>query len=668
MSELLNEFKNSLNIAELLDEQMLSQIGKKVVSSFRTDENSRAEWQDRVDKAMDIAKQTIEVKNHPFTKSSNVKYPLITQSAIDFAARMYPELIQNDRVVKASVIGADPEDAKLRRANRISKHMSYQLLHQMPDFEDGIDKMLHILPILGTVFKKTYYDSVKQMPISELCSPDRIVVHYDTQSLEEARRISHVLLLHSNDIVERVRAGMFSDCDVDALKGMEGYDEEDEDAPLEIIEQHCYLDLDEDGYQEPYIVTVHKASGKVLRIVHRFREIQYNEDGDVKRIEPMHFFTDYHFIRSPDSGFYSTGLGTLLYPLNAAINTLINQLIDAGTLNNTQGGFIGSGVRLKNGEFSFKLGEWKVVNSMAGQSLAQNIVPLPTKEPSPTLFQLLGMLVSAGKDLISTNDIMQGKGQTQNVAASTVFAMVEQGMKIYNAITKRLYRSLRKEFGKIYELNQKHLTQKAYAVVLDDPEAIVKQDYVGDDLDILPVADPNMASDAQRLAKAQALMSIPNLDPYESTKYYLEALQLDQQRIDRLLPKPDPNAPPPPELQKVMAEVQKIAAEAKFKEIEGQTIIQEAQATVEKLAVARDEAIVRANESSARIMKMKQDAMVNNAKVELSGAKAESEDMRKDLDLLHKREKDEVELTLKATEIQNNVAIEAKEQNDGSED
>jgi chaperonin GroES len=664
MSLDISELRKARNIAEFLDHDELQSIGRRVVRSCELDEESRAEWQELVDKAMDIAKQTMEVKNHPFTRSSNVKYPLITQAAIDFAARMYPELIQNDRVVKASVVGADPEDKKLKRAVRVSKHMSYQLLHQMPDFEDGVDKLLHILPILGTVFKKTYYDSVEKRPVSELCSPDKIIINYETQSLEEARRISHILVVHTNDIVERIRAGLFVDCDVDALRVSEGYDLDDEDAPIELIEQHCYLDLDEDGYQEPYIVTCHKESGTVLRIMHRFKKVHRNKNGEVARIEPLQYFTDYHFIRAPDGGFYSTGLGTLLYPLNAAINTLINQLIDAGTLANVQGGFLGRGLRLKNGEFKMKLGEWKVLDAASGTNLAQNIVPMPVKEPSGTLFQLLGLLIDVGKDLISSHDLMQGKGQTQNVAAATVLAMVEQGMKVYNAITKRLYRSLRKEFIKIYELNQKYLKQADYVNILDDEPADAKADYATMDLDILPVSDPNMASDAQRLAKAQAIMSVPTLDPYAATRYYLEALQLDQQRIEKLLPAPDPQAPPPPEHRKLLAEVDKLAAEAKLREAESENLLAASLLEETKLTIQRDDALVRAEESAARIMKMKQDSLATTAKISLAGAKADHEATIKDLNALHQREKDEVDLSIRAMEASAKLDTESEDENE----
>lgn len=649
----LSEIQKSTNVAELLDKRELEEIGAQVVQGYEIDDASRAEWQELVDKAMDIAKQTLETKNHPYPNSSNVKYPLITQAAVDFAARMYPEIVQNDRVVKVSVIGNDPNNEKFQRASRVGRFLSYQLLHETPEWEDSLDKMLHILPILGTVFKKTYYNPLTRKPVSELCKPDKIVVNYNVQSLDEARRITHMITFHSNDIIERIRRSIYRDVDVSLMKAAEGFEEDDVDAPLELLEQHCYLDLDDDGYKEPYVVTVHKSTGKVLRVVQRFKKVEKNNKDEVIRIEPEQYFTDFHFIRSPDGGFYSVGLGTLLYPLNAAINTLINQLIDAGTINNMQSGFLGRGLRLKNGEFRFRLGEWKVLDAAMGTNLSQNIVPLPTKEPSPTLFQLLGLLIDVGKDLIAANDVMQGKGQTQNVPATTVMTLVEQGMKVYNAINKRLYRSLTKEFKKIYRINSQFLSDKHYRNILDEQLADKKADFKLDNIDILPISDPSMASDAQRLAKAQAIMQVPGLDNYEQTKYYLEALQLNRNTIETLLPPVNKDAPPPPEAQKVMAEIQKLQSEAQAIIMQAQVDSEKNMIEAERLKLEQERVGFQGSEAAARVMKMKQDALNNAAKVELAGAKADQEAQLSELDFLHRREKDEADIALRGLDVRN---------------
>lgn len=644
----------SKNAAELLDEHELAEIGAQVIRGYDIDEESRSDWLETAEKALAIAKQKKESKNHPWPGASNIKFPLITKAAIDYAARTLPQIIQHDKIVKAYVMGEDPDGGKERRGERVANYMSYQLLQENDDWEDGMDKLLQILPVLGTVFKKTYYDLLEGRPVSELCIPDKICVNYEVQSLERARRITHILEFFENDIVERMRSGLYRDLPLDTLINNE---ELDIDAPIEILEQHCYLDLDEDGYKEPYVVTVHAKSGEVLRIVHRVKSIE--RDGKkIKRIIPFHYFTDYHFIRSPDGGFYSMGFGTLLLPLNSAINTLINQLVDSGTLNNIQGGFIGRGLRLKNGEFRYKMGEWKVLDAASGTDLQKNIFPMPTKEPSQTLFNLLGALIEVGKDLTANTDMLSGKQAAQNVSQGTVAALIEQGVKIFTAINKRLYRSLKKEYEKLFEINSQFLKDRDYRRALDDPNAKVSSDFNLDDLDIMPVADPNMSSAGQKLVKSQAILNTPGVDPYAAARYQLESLQLSQVEINKLLPPPNPEAPPPPEVVKIMAETErlkaetaKIASEARLKE---QMLMLD---SMEKQQALK-ESESRVNESSARVMKMKQDALNSSMKVQIASGKMQHETTMSELDFEHKQEKDRADQVIKASEIRGKLDIE----------
>lgn len=657
----LDKLKKSDNIAELLEDDELARISEQVISGYEIDKESRAEWEDIIDKAMDIANQTLETKNFPWPNASNIKFPLISKGSIDFASRMLPEVIKNDKVVKVSCVGADPDNVIARRAFRVQEHMSFQLLKQSDDWENSMDNLLAVLPVLGTVFKKTYYDPIEERNISELCLPKKIVVNYSAPSLEKARRVTHEFISYANDIVERVRAGIYCDVDVDSLKRGEGYEEDTYDPPMELLEQHCYLDLDEDGYKEPYIVVLHKASRKILRIVNRFDKIKKKSNGEVKKISAIEYFTDYHFIKSPDGGFYSVGFGTLLYPLNAAINTLLNQLVDSGTLHNQQSGFIGRGLRIRGGEFRMKMGEWKVLDAAAGTNIQQNVVPLPTKEPSNVLFQLLGLLIEMGKDLTSTNEALEGKAPGQNVAATTMLTLVEQGMKVYNAITKRIFRALKKELKKLFELNRQYLTDDEYQRILNDPRVKVKDDYECESFDVLPVADPNMASDAQRNAKAQALMGIPGLDPYETSKYFLESLQLDQRMIEKLLKKPDPNAPPPPEVLKLQAEVEKFKAQAQQAQAMAADLANKNQIEMEKLRILQQDSEARSREAAARIVKMGKDAVHGDLKIQLAGAKADHEAQMKELDMLNDQEYKKADLSLKAAKsVQDAVGTKAK--------
>lgn len=635
----LQVLKSSKNISELLEDQELSDISRKIISDYEEDVDSRAEWHILITKALQIAKQVQNSKNEPWPNASNVQLPLMTQGSIDFASRVFPEIIKSGNVVKSVIIGKDEDGKKRDRALRVSKYMTYDLIHRTDEWEDDMDKLLHVLPIFGTVFKKTYFDPIKERTVSELCNSFKIVLNNNVASLESARRVTHVINLDKNDIIERIRVGIFRDINLDKLYEADTSELEDEQTSVVLLEQHCYVDLDGDGYKEPYIVTLHQASGQILRIVNRFKRIKRNNKGEIRSIEPKLYFTDYHFIKSMDGGFYSIGLAALLYPLNNVANTLVNQLIDAGTLNNSQSGILGRGIRMKGGELKFRMGEYKVVDAAPGTKLADNVYQFPTKEPSPTLFQLLGLVLEMSKDLISATDIMQGKQPAQNAPATTVLTLVEQGLKIFNSITKRLYRSLRKELRKIYENHSVFLKDLEYTKILDE-DASVKDDFALEGIDILPIADPGMSSDAQRLAKAQALISIPGLNQVEQIKYYLESLQLDKDLIEKLLPNEEELNQPKPDDLKTDAETGLLKAETIKTQVEAQVLSEKNVLEANKIEINKTQSEALSAEAIARIRKMEHDALNNSEKVDLATAKAAHEGKMKELDLLHKRDKD----------------------------
>lgn len=668
----LEELQKSINVTELLEEQQLAEIGMQVSRGYELDEDSRLEWKTVVDKAMAIAKQVTEAKSFPWPGASNIKFPLITQASIDYASRTMPEIIQNEKVVKASINGMDKDNLKYARASRVSQCMSYQLIVESPDWEDGTDKLLQILPVLGTVFKKTYYNPVERRSVSELCVPDRIVVNYACQSIETARRITHVLTMYSNDIIERQRMGIFSD-DIDptTLRPSDADSAQDEDYPITLLEQHAYLDLDDDGYKEPYVITIHKETKQVLRIINRFKDIEKNKSGEVRRITPVQYFTDYHFIRSPDGGFYSMGFGSLLLPINTAINTLINQLIDAGTLSNTQGGFLGKGLRIKNGEFKVRMGEWKVLDTASGTDIGSNVFPLPVREPSQTLFSLLGLLMQTGKDLSSTTDVLSGKQPAQNVASGTINQLVEQGTKVFTAINKRVYRSLKKEYQKLYELNFKHLSQKEYAAILDDPAADVKADFELGSLDIHPVADPTVSSESQRVMRAGMVQQLRTADPREADKMLLQSMNLDQTVIDTLLPKQDPNAAPPPDVQKTMAEIQKLQAEIAVMSANATLMAEQNHMEAAKTVQGNKESEARIGEAMARTWKMQRDVEATQNKLLIAGSKMQQQESLHAADFQHTVETDHATLLIKAKEALTKaakVAVDANKSDGKPED
>lgn len=549
----LEDILSGGNLADLLDDQRLAVIGGSVLQNLETDEQSRSEWAANIGSAVKLAEQVLELKNTPWPGASNVKYPLITQACIQFAARAYPEIVRGEQLVKAKVIGRDPDGQKKARGERISRHMSYQLMEQMTEWEEEFDQLLHVLPVYGTLFKKSYYDSQLKRNVSRLVLPQDLIVNDNARDLESARRISHLVRFYKNDVVERQRMRIFRD--VDLKLSPEGNDQQ---PSYVFVEQHCWIDLDGDEYEEPYIVTVAKDTAEVVRIVPRFMPegVLFTDKDEIARISPVNFFTKYQFFPSVTGKFYSIGFGHLLYPINESINTAINQLFDAGSLSNTGGGFLSRDFRLKAGALRFKPGEWKQV-AISGSLLKDSIVPLPTPEPSRVLFQLLGFMVDAGKSISNVSEVMTGEQPGANVPATTVLALIEQGLKVFSAIYKRVYRSLKQELVKLESLNAIYLQDEEYYRVLDEENLIARADYSYQDCDIVPTADPNSSTDLQQMIRAEATMKVvvpgSGVDPWEATRRYLEAIKIEN--IDQLQPPKESQPPPPPDPKVVEAEM-----------------------------------------------------------------------------------------------------------------
>lgn len=534
----LRAMLESVNIAEHLDDAELNKIGGHVRSGFEQDLQSRREWELNVDEWTKLAQQTKEQKSYPWPRASNVKYPLLATAAMQFAARAYPSLVPSDgQVVKGRVIGKDPDGSKLEKAKRIGMFMSYQIMDEMPGWEEDMDRLLLMVSIVGVMFKKTYWDPVCKYNISRLIMPKNMVVNYWATCMEEAERVSEIIEMSPRILKERQLSKQFLDIDLGEPASTWNQNAmhpnvppADDTTPYQIIEQHTFLDLDEDGYEEPYIVTFHRQSGKVLRIAARFDEkgLKFDEEGELIKIEPICYYTKFDFIPAPDGSFYGVGFGTLLGPINESVNTLINQLIDAGTLTNLQSGFIGKGLRLRMGETRFQPGEWKAVNA-TGDDLKKQIVPLPAKEPSNVLFQLMGALITSGKELASVAEIFTGKMPGQNTPATTTMASIEQGMKVFTAVYKRIFRALDCEFQKLYDLNATYLDYNTYAAVVDTQ--VSPDDFDRTDYDVCPAADPQAVSQSEKLMKAQALMQLlqsagPILNPVEIVKRTLDAMEI----------------------------------------------------------------------------------------------------------------------------------------------
>jgi len=560
----LEDIISSDNLAEELDEKELTTIFNDCDTGYGEDVESRKEWSERQDSYMKLALQVVEQKNSPWPNAANVKYPLLTTATMQFGARAYPGLIPGPSIIKGRVSGFDPTGQKAKSAERIGKHMSYQLIEEMDEWEEGMDKLCVSIPIVGCMFKKTYFSPSKGKNESELVYPKHLVVNYWTKNLKTAPRITHEVYLSDNDIYERIQSGLFLDEDY-VKEHVEGDKTQNqahgvqepsnsETMPHLFKEQHTWLDLDEDGYKEPYIVTF--GDGKVARIKACFDEKSVIKNGDkVITIERTEYFTKYGFVPSPDGSFYDIGFGLLLGPINDSINTTLNQLHDAGTMATRAGGFLGRGAKIKGGKHAFKPFEWQNLQS-TGDDIRKNIFPLPVREPSPVLFSLLGLLIEAGKELSSTVPMLMGQNPGQNQAATTSMAVVEQGLKVYSSIFKRLHRSLKAEAKKLKRLNRIYLPLESYFQVLDAKEGaekIWREDYKDDVTDVQLYSDPNIVSEIQRTIKAQQIGelmqqgAIPNRDA--GTKIILEAMDLPN--IDELLTPPPPQENPEFELEKM---------------------------------------------------------------------------------------------------------------------
>jgi len=582
----INDILEASNVVDLLSEETLMRIGEAAFDGYDADMASRKPWEKDLTSWTKLALQISDEKTFPWPNAANIKFPLLATAAMQFAARAYPALVPSlGDVVKCKVIGRDLTGEKAARAKRVSIHMSNQVMNEMEDWEEDMDKLLIALPIAGTCFKKTYWDANKQKNCSKLVLPKYLVVNNTCRSLEEAERITEVLFLTRRQVKERQNRKVYADIQLDAPgdqwessgitvnRSFQLDNTDDVTSPYTILEQHTYLDLDDDGYSEPYIVTLEEASHKVLRIVPRFTEddVIVNEKDMVVSVEAIQYYTKYSFIPNPDGGFYDIGFGRLLGPINESANTIINQLVDAGSLSNLQSGFIGKGLRMKMGEARFQPGEWKAVNA-TGDDIKKQIFPLPVREPSNVLFQLLELLLKSGKELASVAEIMTGKMPGQNTPATTTMASIDQGMKVFTAVYKRVYRSLAKEFRKMYKLNKTYLNPEEYIAILDDN--IQQSDYEGAEDDIIPGADPTAISPQEKQGKAQALMQILQLgtiDPMFATQMYLDAHEIPN--AEKAIKQPSPPPPDPKvELMKTKAqlETQKAQRDMQMKEREAQ--------------------------------------------------------------------------------------------------
>ncbi len=731
----LSTLVSSPNIAEDLPKEVCDAIGIAVVRGYDIDLATRTVWEQRNELGMKLALQVIEEKSFPWVNCSNVKFPLITVAALQFLARI-AIMTKGKQLVKLDVLGQDPMGHRQLQAERISNHISLQFTEQDVNWLSDDEKCKFACSIIGTSFKKTYFDSVEGVNISEYVPAQNFVVDYFCKDLQKAHRVTHLIPMDENDIQERIRRGVFlkqaHENAAPPAMGVDGITKQLEDEasglqkpvddgsmPYEMLEQYTWLDLDGDGYAEPYIITVRRDTKQLFRIVARYfdsGDVIRNNDAQVRLVEqqlqgiedelkkaelkqkaattpaegtppvesasdipslmarksaaekrihslesasnnhiiriiPERYFTKYTFIPSPDGSFYDYGLGALLGPSNAAVNTTLNQLIDAGTMSNLGGGFLGRGVKMKGGTSAFAPGEWKPVDS-TGADLKNNIVPLPAKEPSTVLFQLLGLLISYAEKISGSTDIMTGVSPGQNTPAETSRNTIEQGMMLFSGIYTRMYRAFREEIRSMYRLNRLYFHQSPFFMPLTSSEAaiVAADDYDNQNFLVLPAASPEAISATQRRAKAQntlqLAMASPGMNVYLAKKKFLEAWE--EEDIDRLLPDPEGKSalPPPPNLK--MLELQQKQKEHETG-VQLQIIELKQAALVNQARIMEWEAKAKKELAEAEGVQTGHDIAMLNAQI--GAAKAEQEGVLKSLELLQKAHAHEGQMELEHKKI-----------------
>lgn len=606
------------NLSEDMDFAKRKEIASQVSVGYDIDKDSRDQWLTINNRAMDIVHYSGEVaedRDYPFEKAAKVIYPLIGPAIIQFAAKLTPHFRRNDEAVGIAVAGADPTGEVKARAERVYKHMNWELLDNS-DWVLRNHKLASILASWGVVYRKQHYDAAEDNVVDEIVHPKDVIINNNIQTLAQANRITIINYLNKNDIISSINQGYFnSDIDFSVLdsgipENIE-IDPRDKQPIYEIKEQYCYIDLDEDGYSEPYIAFVHTESETLLGLYCAFesRDIKLDKGLNFIGIKRRLTLVDFHCMDDPDGGYYSLGLNHLLVNLNDAITAMLRNLIDSGTQANYQGGFVTKAIKTKvrNIEFN-KLGQWKVLETAPDVDLSKAFFPLPSKEPSAVLFQLLGMLQEVGKEVGFITDVLTGDVPAQNVPATTILALIEQGTRAFKPIIEKLYCSLSKEFRIRFDLSR-NISNERYVKFQNDPMANIEQDYDSSTLDLTPVADPSLSSEAHKYAKMQMLQTLlpilPN--PLEALTRLLKGLEMDD--IQALLTPPNtgPQQPDPKVLQAQM-DAQHKMAQLQLQEKELQLQQAELQIKAMKAKVDQSELGIKEKESSAKIAKLTADA------------------------------------------------------------
>ena len=552
------------NITDTIDERALKQLASDLITEYQNDKESRKEWEETYTKGLDLLGFKYTERNQPFRGASGVTHPLLAEAVTQFQAQAYKELLPSDGPVKTQIVGLNNQQVE-EQSNRVKDYMNYLIMDKMEEYTPEFDQMLFYLPLAGSTFKKVYYDAMLERAVSKFIPAEDLVVPYYTTNLKEAPRITHVIKQSENDLLKKMASGFYREVELQKPqkkedKVQEKYNQlegikpvQAQDSIYTILEMHVDLDLsdyiaenDEDkiNIKIPYIVTIEESTRQILSIYRNYKE----EDPKFLRKE---YFTHFKFL--PGLGFYGFGLIHMIGGLSRTATFALRQLLDAGTLSNLPAGFKARGMRIRDDDQPIQPGEFRDVDAPGG-NIRDQFQLLPFKEPSTTLFNLLGFCVDAGKRFASIADTQVGEG-SQQAAVGTTIALLERGSRVMSAIHKRCYYAMKEEFRLLAKVIQEYLPAE-YPYAVYGGERMIKLVDFDDRVDIIPVADPNIFSMSQRVTLAQTQLQIAQSNPqlhnmHEAYRRVYEALGAKQ--IPELLKPKEQQMPKDPAMENMDA-------------------------------------------------------------------------------------------------------------------
>jgi hypothetical protein len=556
------------NLAEVIDEQDLGRLGSELYQDTQSYKDSRADWEKAYTQGLDLLGFKYESRTEPFQGASNATHPVLAEAVTQFQALAYKELLPAEGPVRTQVIGLDTPEIQ-DQADRVSEFMNYQIMDIMKEYEPEFDQMLFYLPLSGSTFKKVYYDETLGRAVSKFIQAQDIIVPYTANSIDDAESVVHVIKISENELRKQQVSGFYRDIELEASDELtQDNDVKSKERQLEGVTMsgqtegvftllECHVNLDLEGFEDmnpqtgeptgiklPYIVTIEEGSREVLSI-----RRNYLQNDPLKK--KVNYFVHFKFL--PGFGFYGNGLIQMIGGLSRTATQALRQLLDAGTLSNLPAGFKQRGIRIRDDAQSIQPGEWRDVDAPGG-NLRDAFMTLPYKEPSQTLLQLMGVVVQAGQRFASIADMQVGDGN-QQAAVGTTVALLERGSRTMSAIHKRIYSSMKEEFKLLANVFKLYLPPE-YPYDVVGGQRTIKQADFDDKVDIIPVADPNIFSQTQRISIAQTELQLAMANPgihnmYEVYRTMYSALGIRD--IDRILLKPDQPTPKDPALEHIDA-------------------------------------------------------------------------------------------------------------------